>query len=231
MAIYRTGPLASGISGKVGGAVFVNAPGSKVIRRSPTTLTKRKSPPGPNQTPPRAALAIAQTGWTALTTASRTAWNTLASQINFPNRLGESRPIAGFQLYMKVNIIRTSSGISPMTGGPANSRPAGIASLGVVASLSAGLDITVTSPTGPTNRDLLIYGSLHWGSTPPKFYRDFRFLTRTAITKGVALDITSDWTPRFGPLRLGQHLAILVRMHQIDTWAGPPSTQPATVTA
>ncbi|KKK76273.1 hypothetical protein LCGC14_2865340, partial [marine sediment metagenome] len=66
MAIYRTGPLAGGISGAVGGVVFVEPKGSKVIRHRPATLHKTQNTQALNPFNPGASLAAAIQGWLAL---------------------------------------------------------------------------------------------------------------------------------------------------------------------
>ncbi len=231
MAIYRTGVLAGAISGAVGGAVFVNAPGSKVVRRAPVTKRKRTSPLGLIMTRPQSALATARTGWAELTEINRDAWNAKASQISFPNRLGQYRPISGYHLYMKVNVQRTIRLVTPMTTGPGVTRPQGIAELTVVASVASGLDVTIDSPLDPTARLAIVYGAISWSSTPPKFFRDYRYLGTANFTKAATLELIALWEPRYGDLRLGQHISLKLKPWIIDTWTGAPITQTTTVVA
>ena len=231
MAIYRSGPLAGGISGAVGGAVFVNARGSKVLRRTPITHRKPQGPLGFALSRPHVSVNRARAGWLDLDDPSRLSWNATASQVSFTNRLGEARPISGYALYMKVNIQRALRLLAPMTVGPGIVRPQALASVVIAASVANGLDVTIDSPLDPTARLMLVYGSLHWGTAAPKFWRDFRLLGTANFTKAATLELISLWDPIFGDLRLGQHLALKLRPWIIDTWPGSPWVQPATVVA
>lgn len=211
--------------------MFVEGRGSKIIRRAPTTNRKRKSPLGPVMTRPANALSLAGAGWAALDDPTRTAWNTQASQISFPNRLGEHRPLNGYLLYMKVNTQRALRRLTIMTAGPGTVRPQGIASLSITASVANGLDVTLDSPIAPSGRTILTYGSIHWGSTAPKFFRDYRYLGHLSFSKTVTLDITAVWEPRFGPLRLNQHIALRLISWLSTSWPGAPTVGTATVVA
>lgn len=231
MAIYRSGGLAAGLSGALGGVVFVEARGSKVVRHRPTTVRKIQRARAPATSEPAAALQAAINGWFALSDEVRQAWKTEASNVTFPNRLGQRRSISGYQLYLKVNILRAYATIAVMTAAPGTDRPTTITSLVVDASVADGLDITL-NPNNPFGGvPIIIYGSVRWSGVVTAYFRDFHWLGLTTLVTGVASDITAIWTPVFGALRLGQHIAVRCVPWDLLSYPSTPFTTSTTVVA
>lgn len=229
--IYRPGVLAGALSGSIHGVTFVNSRGSRVIRHRPPKLHKKQlTLPFPGTTP-RNALQSAIQGWQALDENDRTAWRTLASQVTFPNALGESRSISGYQLYLKSNIPRTIRALGPSNSAPPTERPQAISSIDITASVAGGLDVEIDAPAAGTLRTVLSYGSLRFDGNPNAFFRDFRLMGLPTFTKGVPLDLIVSWTQRFGPLREGTALAIRLIPYTTFTYPGTPTQAAVAVTA
>ncbi len=230
MAIYRAGPLAGGISGAVGGVVFVEAKGSKVVRHRPPTVLKRRSIIALNSISPMAAFQLAIAGWRALTDASRQAWSTQAANITFPNRLGQQRPISAFNLYVMVNSLRALAFLAIMTTGPGTDRPIPLNSVVLDAEAGVAFRVTINSTPFPATRRLNLYGSVHWGGFESAYFRDFHYLGSIVFTRGVTLPITAEWEQVFGPLRTDQFIALRLIPWLPDTYPSSPWTQSTQVT-
>ncbi|KKM17690.1 hypothetical protein LCGC14_1673130, partial [marine sediment metagenome] len=169
--------------------------------------------------------------WQALADELRQAWKTLATEVTFPNRLGQKRSITGYQLYMKVNIQRALRLLPAFTGAPGTDRPQQISTLNVTASVINGLDVEIDSGLDPALRLILVYGSLRLDGATNVFFRDFQWLTHASFSKGIPLDLITVWEPRFGPLREGTSLAIKCSPWNTTTYQGTPVQQIAAVTA
>jgi len=231
MAIYRHGSLAGAISGSVGGITFVNARGSKVVRFRPIKSPKNQRSLPSIGTEARGAFSTAVAGWQALADEPRQAWKTLATEVTFPNRLGQKRSITGYQLYLKVNIQRALRLLAVLTGAPGTVRPQQISTLDVVADVVTGLDVEIDSVLLPTLRTILTYGSLRLDGRTNVFFRDFLYLGHFSFSKGVPLDLQPQWAQRFGDLRAGTSLAIRCIPWNANTYPGTPVQTIAPVTA
>ncbi len=222
MAIYRAGSLIGAISGSVGGITFVNAKASKVVRFRPIKSTREQRTLPSTGSPARAAFSAAVAGWQALTDEPRQAWISLSREVTFPNRLGEKRSITGYQLYLKVNVLRALKGSAAMTVAPGTTRPQQISDMTITANLVTGIDILVTWPTDQTPKSTLIYGALFFQRRPTAFFRDFRFIAFGFVGKGISEDITSFFEARFGDLRANTAISIRLIPWEDDTYPGTP---------
>ncbi len=223
MAIYRPGTLAAAISGSIGGATFVNSRGSKVVRHRPPKLHKRQLTKPLVGTTPRNSLQRAIQGWQDLDQDTRTAWRTLATQITFPNRLGEARSLSGYNLYLNVNIRRAMSGLAILSVAPGTTRPQQIASMTLTADLVAGIEVSITWPSAQTPKSTLVYGGLQLGREIDAFQSSLLFLASGFFGKGVSVDLTNIFEARFGDLRVGTIVTIEIIPWERDTYPGTPS--------
>ncbi len=147
-------------------------------------------------------------GWQALDDEPRQAWISLATQRTYPNRLGQKRSITGYQLYLKVNILRALQLLAPMTVAPGTSPPLQIAEMTVSASITGGILVTPDAPTAPGPRPALIYGAMRFSSDLRPFFRNFRYLSTEDFTKGATKVITTEFEARFGIRRALTVIAI-----------------------
>ena len=100
MGLVKFGGGVAGISGKVGGTVYSRNNAGAIARNW-------VNPVFPNTAKQQAVnsqLAILVSAWKALTPAQQQAWEDMAPQYPYTNRVGESSQYTGQQLYMHLNM-------------------------------------------------------------------------------------------------------------------------------
>ena len=216
MAIFRTGPIVGGISGKLGGAVFVQGRGSAVLRPRPQSrftesdiVTRRRS-----------QMQIARRKWSTLTDQQRDSWRTSASLQPSINRLGQAKPLSGFQLFIQSNLAPMFDAASfrevPWLDGPS---PA-IASVAATFSISGVYRLDGSGDASPAQTTFLIKGYPYYRSTPTNAPPRLVHLRNTNGTS-LFFDIKSDWEALWGPLRVGQYFAVAVARKFADGGVSP----------
>lgn len=100
MALITPGPIIGSISGTLSGTVFAYTKSGIIARRAPISTTSTSIP----ATNTRAALDLLHKQWTRLTEHQRRAWNSTASQYQYPSRLGTTTYLTGYTLYTRVNL-------------------------------------------------------------------------------------------------------------------------------
>lgn len=100
MAIFQPSPLASAISGAVGGAEFVVSGRGAYIRKRQLKINHQP----PSLLEARRLYLQAIREWTALSEASKLLWAAVASQLAPPDRLGRRRPLPPMQTYLRAAI-------------------------------------------------------------------------------------------------------------------------------
>lgn len=118
MAIFRPSSIVGAISGTLNASAFVNNSRGAIVRKRPNH-TKKRSPALMQH---QAQFVNVQRTWRTLTEDERTSWRTTALRFPEKNRLGISRSLTGFQLYMKFNVLRAATGIALQTEPPTNYR-------------------------------------------------------------------------------------------------------------
>lgn len=118
MAIFTPSVAVGGISGKVGGATFVNARGSKVIRPSGRPANSALTNAGELKGKAAGRFATLIRTWRTLTDAQRLSWVSRAQQTPRINRLGQSLPMTGYQLYLQQNGLLCPTTLPFLTSAP-----------------------------------------------------------------------------------------------------------------
>ncbi len=205
MAIFSPGPIVGGISGKLGGVVFVNSKKQSVVRFRPGSPRVRS----PRQQNALALFTQLQRSWEDLTDEQRQSWRSAASQTTIRNRLGHSSPPGAFQLFVRENArLRLGPG-TLMEIPPAHSRsnPARLVS----ADFTAGGPYNVEANPGEfaLSASFFVYGwtqcKTYFTNTPPKF----RLLANVAAPS-LNLDVQDEWEAIYGPLAVDQTFTIAV---------------------
>lgn len=215
MAIIRTGALVGGISGTLGGVVFVAGRGSPVVR--PRPLTKNKS--SPFLAASRASMFTLRRAWSSLTSLQKSAWETRAVDFPTTNALGVSSPISGFQLFIKLNIesrLDSESFIPDPTDFPVSGPPTNVA-----AAFSESVDFIVSAdpPSPMLLGTYYVFGWPFWRTTES---RDVPRLVFLAQRTGPSLffNVRSAWELHFGPMSENQRFAIAVGFANIFAFRG-----------
>lgn len=116
MAIYQPSAIVGAISGAIGGVVFANSRGSKVVRHRPQKK-RRATParyPAARADAPISTVYWGNVGaglteiiqaWRDLGDQGQATWNALATQFPSTNRLGQTRARGGYQLFLQESLI------------------------------------------------------------------------------------------------------------------------------
>ncbi len=160
----------------------------------------------------RQVLGTMAHNWRTITEAQRLAWNEAGKLVQSDSRLGQSGPLSGFQLYVKVNCNLQ------IVGEPAVTTPPAVPAFdpNVVQALE------LTNPSGVVAIKLTCTGSsdafnLVW-ATPPKSAGQFRssdyyYLGELPEVVSGKADITALYASKFGAPAAGQK--VFVRSKQV----------------
>ncbi len=203
MAIYTPGPLIGAMSGKIGGMVAVQARGARVLRRPPTRTPRRTAFKATSD----ALFANIRAGWHDLTDDERSAFVTAARDFPNTNRLGETRPLSGFQLFIKINMeLRLEPG-SFITDAPTDG--VGGPPLSVTADLQevGDFDIGAQPPFGFGTAQFFVYGWIYCTDHAVRDAPRLVFLTKVTAAS-LDEDVRDEWELHFGPAATGQPFRI-----------------------
>ncbi len=208
MAIYRTGPLAGSISGAIGGVVFVEAKGSKVVRHRPVKLHQR----GPFVKRSRAFLSNVVRHWATMTSLQRDAWNTAAGNINSTNRLGQASPMLGFNYFVKTNTV-AFPGARAIVEVPQTLTARDLAINPAAAfDVVTGFDVQIDNPDSPSFLQIQVYGWPSWVDHHPFAATRLVFLDeRSASADPVQDNIRPEWIDHFGDMVAGQRFTVGIK--------------------
>jgi hypothetical protein len=111
MALVRFGSLVQAASGALGALVFSRQAGAAIARMRPIL----KPHDSPAVLANQCIFAQARAAWAALSAADRLTWIRAAPQFPSVNRLGVSRPLSPFVLFMRLAIRNLLLGFAPPT--------------------------------------------------------------------------------------------------------------------
>ena len=212
-------------TGKLG--LTVTWPGRNgLVRR---TLVTPKNPRTATQLQVRQLLSNASRRFDTLTDDQQNAWNTAAAGYQSAPRLGQSGPLTGLQLYVRVNSKLGLLGQDPVDAPPAVAEFAAVA----VASLSAlnnngTVTISLGCPTTPAPYTVL-------RASPPqnsavRACRDFRIIGVCPAPAQGAANITSLYVAEFGAPPVGKRVFVRASV-MVNGFESLPSEFSARVTA
>ena len=212
-------------SGKRGTVVILDGPYGQVERpRVPV-----KNPRTPAQQTVRGNLARMAARWRTLKEEQRAAWIARARQTPSRPRLGQSGPLTGLQLYIKINCARAAIGLDPVDTPPDPpkfaSNPVGALT---ITNTDGDIAIQLKVPRAPAHPVMVLATApCSAGVSRP---RRFTLLgTLPAPASGVS-DITGLCVARYGvpPVRT----RIFIRTRQVaDGWEDLPKETTAVVPA
>ena len=210
MAIIRTSPILSAVSGAIGGVVFAKGKRGTVARQRP------------RHTPRRSAVLLEQQAlyanivraWQSLSPEQREAWRALALDFPTTNRLGVTSAPSGFQTFVSVNLF--SRGMSSFV--PSNPpRRGSLLTLVDVSVLfreagSYRVTVTVTGSDEPTA--VQISGSRAFSKAVPKFPKRFRIVHQQALLLDPVetFEIFAGWVDVFGAMEADEAFAVTVQL-------------------
>lgn len=209
MAIIRASGILSAISGKLGGQVFVNGRGSAIVRHRPATQGGRSR----NHEAAAQRLVKAQRLWAPLSDDNKASWRNFAVQFPVMNRLGQRRPLSGFQAFVRFNVrLQMFNGFT--VSAPTSSHLTFVPeSISVTASASGDILIDFDPTVAAPFYNPLVYGAtLSRGTIPPN-YRNWRFLGTFTYDGAVPSSINAFWDPVWPHPVEGQDIAIRADFH------------------
>jgi hypothetical protein len=170
----------------------------------------RRTPVNPatgHQTAVRTILGTLAKAWGLLTDLQRAAWKSLASSLPRTDSLGQSITLSGFQEYISINAKRQSFGDATVNDPPVD--PV-IEDMGNISLTSTGGMLKVGFANAFASGSLSKVGIF---AAPPQsagrsFVNDLRLIEVTGAHPASPLDITSNYTARFGAVPLGARVFV-----------------------
>ena len=192
----------------------------KVIPKQPNTF---------RQMAVRSRLTLAAAGFDLLTEAQQDAWNDTAAKYRSKATLGQSGPLTGLQLFVRINTNLTQMGQEAVTDPPAYPMVTALAPQNIhITNLLGVITITATCPTSPgENTVLSACAPQHSGVRRPP---QLKLLgTCPAAVQGSA-NLTSLYQASF--TLPAENQRVFFSAHQmISGWAGPAALFTALVPA
>lgn len=204
MAIFRPGALIGGISGAIGGVVFSNNRGSRVVRHRPAVKGGR----APRHGPAQAKFRAAQSAWATLDEIERAAWRTFATQVPTTNRLGEQHALSAFQVFVRFNIRSQMFGLG-ISDDPITSHVHPIPeTLTITSGVASGITMLLSPDVGAPLYNILIYGAMNMSLTVPQSYSNWRLIGVQLQLGDSPVSITAIWETAWTLPLLNQPIAI-----------------------
>jgi hypothetical protein len=222
MAIFSGSAITGSISGKVGGIVFANAKGSKVARKRPKMPKRAQRTNYPGAGSPQTALQKCVVFWQGMSSADRAAWSTLAQQHPQPNRLGQSRPLTGFQLFLQWNLTTWVGVGVPRGDAPTNGAVDNFLTFTPTFEAGGPFNIAYTYQTGSAAQGFLIYGRTLFKNYQPKFQLPLRVVALYVVAPGGSpINVYPEWIAALPEPVTGQTVQIGARSVAFDYLRSP----------
>lgn len=204
MAIIRTGGLIAAISGDLGSTNYAITRYGQVARRK-LHRTKKYSK---LQLDRRIRLLEVQKAWRDMTDLERHAWNTSAAVYKRNNRLGVSRHMSGWQMFLAYNLFwrGTLPRVLLLPPDPQNAAPISNLSL----TFTEGGPYTVSFHNSDLGmvRYLYIYGINSISAKPRTHWSFWNYIRDDVITGKTSLNLFPVWNFLLPPPTAGQNVAV-----------------------
>lgn len=221
MALFKPGAIIGAISGNLGGANFVASTSRPVVRAA----RRRVNTDQVANLSIRAYIKHLGVLWMGLTANQRNAWNTLASNIRWKDRLAQARTPSGREFFFSHNLPLLQAGITPDT----TTTP-----LPLDASYVGNVDLNWAGTDPQASVALAVPGqSVGMAFYAQLFYRDIspyltsssqldqipvrtqlRFIKAFTVTYGTYTTLAPNWFNVLGASRLDQIFIIAGRIAQ-----------------
>lgn len=219
MAILTPGPLASEVSGRIGGTIFAHNRGGMYVRNG----TKPIKVTTPSAMTFKAILGTASKLWTMLTSAEIAAWNTFATNNPQKNRLGRQISLTGQNFFIRLNsrLMYANADIItlPPTAAPPNL--AAISAMSVTAATGT-VQITFDDSGLGANDVLWIKAAASFSPTKNNVNNLFTSLPVSVAQPTSPLNVGADVVAKLGTLQKDQFIYLEIRT--LDTKTGLVST-------
>lgn len=155
MALIQVGPIVSDIRGSINGVTFGRNRAGIFARQRVVPV----DPASPIQGVRRSQLAFLSGQWaTVLSVAQRQGWNDLGTATIFQNSLGEDFNPSGFQLFMRVNMLKSVMG-QPFKGTAPTQAVIGIGPLTLQHTTGVGIEVVAVDNPPTSDGDTMFQRS------------------------------------------------------------------------
>lgn len=208
MALIKLTAIVDNISGKLNGTVFAKNKGGHYMR----SKSKPTNPRTAQQMAVRGAFGAISSAWRSLPEAARNAWNEMASDFPYINKLGDSKILSGFALHQKLNRNVGLVGGDTLQYPPA---PQGVASLSAI---TPNFKVELLQVTGAAVSELgqknkvVIYATPAISPGVSNFQNRLRQIQIADVDDlGTGIDFTTAYSNLFGAPVAGQKIGVAVR--------------------
>lgn len=217
MAIFRPSPLVGAVSGRVGGAEFVNGRGAPYVRKAQHKIRHDS----PARLDAKAIYTQAIRAWENLTDTQRQAWRALAQIQTGTNRLSVPRTMTGFEAYIRTAIPRIRvSGTPPALPGETFSSPP---PTGITYTSTDAADLEL-APQGVdpfTNEGNEVYAGYSFAKPAWKSPRTWRLVFAGQLNVGATIELIPTWPEDFVAPVTGWTIFLRIRTAYIGSFPSP----------
>jgi len=220
VAICKASSVVSGVSGALGGQVFVHTRSGTVIRQRPV----KKLCATPARLYQRATMSNALHQWRSLTDLQRLAWRTAAQSYLSTNRLGVRRLLTPVQLYTHVVITSLLAGAAVPTAPPFPLVESPFSYIEKYFDSGYYLIWNWARFGQPINGRISVSGARSmrsYSSLLTPHGHNYTHIGNYACT-GPQLNLYSDWIARLGPLGSLEHYSVVVTYVHTSGGIAPP---------
>lgn len=231
-ALIKLTAVVDNISGKLNGTVFARNKGGHYMRSKSNPV----NPQTDFQMNVRGDFGAMATAWRALTQAQRNAWDAAAADFPYQNKLGDTKILSGFNLFMKLNQNLETANVDIDFGRTVT--PLGVAQpTNVELQISAQvpgdppqpsiLRVTVQRTSSLYKTTMLIYATPQFSAGIKNFKNKLRLIQVVPVVGSIGPvieNVTTAWEDRYGALTHGGgKIGIAVRF--INEISGEGSVQ------
>lgn len=212
MAIARASALIGALSGSIGSITAKNTRAGLVLAKRVTKVNQRTV----RQLTTRKNYTFVLRAWRNASPAHRLAWNRLAQTLPHTNRLGVSRPLSGFQVFMRhqLPIIKSTPLIDPNVPSGIASLPVSSIQLTFIESQEYTIHATFQSP--PPNQNAWVFFGRSFSTVRPKFFCRYLFVPFAFLhSANTTIDLFPELDSLIGTPQPDEWLYV-----RIQTWFG-----------
>ena len=235
MALIRTGPGVSAISGDLGGINFVVAGQRQVARQKQRKSAGTGSVRGnflgnkvSSTEEARANLKKVTDAWLSLTTNQRNLWNTIAATERWPDRLGQARAPSGREAFISQSLYwRQSSSYALTSDAPSEGTAPAPYDLSFATSGGTLMNLTMFKlATTAAQPSWYVYAKPWYGNSTPPHARKCIFIGSSSTSNSAGsetLDVTDAWEQHWPFPQAGLRITFLVRLVTSKHFTSPPA--------
>lgn len=223
MAIIRTTAIVQAISGKVGGTTFAQTKNGIVVKTNP----QKKRQQNARTLAQRNRYSIQRKRWQNFSQETRDIWNLVARNTPYTNRLGITRTLNGFQLFMKTFLQGRDFAVPAPAPQTFSGKTAPATSLTLSVTSGGAKTIAWTTLASSSAQWIIITAARPGTTAPLTYFRNWRSLGVIAYASS-PIDISTEWDETWGDPAPNETVAASIRLWDFDA-ARLPSPDTTTI--